>query len=427
MSTLINYEHIGIEGFKKQGERQFFVRVKIPAGVLSSLQAQKIADVSEKFGTGSIHLTVRGNMEIHRLEERYVGDVFRQLKSVGLELRGATGGAVRSVSCSSVLSEGFNQSQTLARKIQHHFTSNPHFEGVPKKFKIGVEGCYQDACHLIQDVCLVYSGESEGEKTYDVWIGGGLGKQPMEAFLYRQHLPEKRILALIESVLEIYMAEAEAGVRLKTLIKNKGRERFIQELDCKLESRRDLPLRSGFEQRLTSLSAQPGRGKLVVPVPFGQISGADLRRLAEFASRFSGDYLVLTSSQNLVLFVSSLAMEMEAMGELEENGFLAEEKIQGINFRTCPGSHECPRGLIATREIGPVVLAHLSESGRGLKVALSGCPNSCVRPQTADWGILARSKKPSFDVFRRQGENLGRVVHKDISLDELLNVVRKID
>jgi len=427
MNTAINFEHIGIEGFKKQADGRFFARVKIPAGVLSSQQAQKIADVAEEFGVGAIHLTIRGNMEIHRIQESFIGDVYRELKSVGLELRGATGGAVRNVSCSSALTEGFSQSQVLARKIQHYFTANPHFEGLPKKFKIGVEGCYQEAAHLIQDVCLVYSGETDGEKTYDVWIGGGLGRQPMEAFLYSKHLPEKRVMPLIEAVLEIYIAEAGAGVRLKSLIKEKGREKFIQQLDLILENRHDLPLRAGFEQRLTSLPSQPGRGMLVVPVPFGQLTSSSLRILADFGDQFSGGYLALTPSQNLVLFVSSLIKEMEVMKLLQDNGFLTEEKVQGINFRTCPGNHECQRGLVATREAGTEIVSNLSENGRALKVALSGCPNSCVRPQTADLGIVAKGKEPSFDIYRRQGDNLGKVVQKGLSLEELVSFIRKID
>jgi sulfite reductase beta subunit-like hemoprotein len=425
MSSLINFDCLGIEGFKKQGDGQYFVRIKIPAGVLSAEQADKIADVAEKYAAGGIHLTIRGGMEIHRLAQSFICDAYRELKSVGLELRGATGGSVRSVSCSSVLAEGYPQCQVLAGKIQRHFTGNPYFEGVPKKFKIGVESCYQDACHLIQDVCLVYSGESEGEKTYDIWVGGGLGKMPVEAFLYRQHLPEKKVIPVIEAVLEIYMAKAQKGKRLKTLIQEEGQDNFLQELDEKVACRKDLPLTIAFDQRLTSTPAQPGRGKVVVPVRFGQLSATYLRTLSNFAQQYSEGFLVLTPSQNVAFFIPSLEKEMEALDNLRKNGYLAVENMRGINFRTCPGSHECPRGLTATREVGEVLIANLNENGRALKVALAGCPNSCVRPQTADIGIVTKGKGPKFDVYRCQGETLGKVVHRGLDLDRLLEVIRK--
>ncbi len=426
MNTPINYECLGIEGFKKQPDGLFFVRMKIPAGVLSAVQAEKIADIAEKFARGGIHLTIRGNMEIHGLSERNIAEVYRELKAVGLELRGATGGAVRSVSCSSVLSERFPQCQILAGKIQRYFTGNPHFEGVPKKFKIGVEGCYQDACHLIQDVCLVYSGESAGEKTYDVWLGGGLGKKPVAAFLYRQHLPEKRIIPMIEAILEIYMAKAEIGKRLKSLIQEEGRDIFLQELDKNVARRKDLPLSMAFDQCLTSSPAQPARGKLVVPILFGQLSSSSLRTLSNFAEKYSNNFFVLTSNQNIVFFIPSLENETAAIKDLQKAGFLHEGQMRGINFRTCPGNHECSRGLIATREVGEQIISNLEDNGRALKVALAGCSNSCVRPQTADVGIVPKGKGPKYDIYRRHGESLGTVVHKGLDSEQLLKVVREI-
>jgi sulfite reductase beta subunit-like hemoprotein len=427
MSTAIHHEHLAIEGFKKQPDGRYFARVKLSAGVVSSQQASKVADIAENFGDGTVHLTIRGNMEIHGLDEAAIPDVYREFEAVGLKLRGAMGPAVRGVSSTTVLTDGFLQGQTLARKIQDHFSGNPHFEGVPKKFKIGVEGCYQDACHLIQDICLVYSGEINGERTYDVWIGGGLGRHPMKAFLYAKHLPEKRIFCLIEAVLEIYLAEAGPGIRLKSVIKDKGWDVFVQELDQKLAGREDMTLRSGFDQHLTLPSSDPGRGKLVVPVLFGQLGAASLREIAGFAERFSGGYLALTSSQNLVLFVAGLADEMEAMKCLQDKGWLTDDMMRGINFRTCPGNQECQRGLVATGDIGSEILTCLGEKGRGLKIALSACPNSCVRPQTADFGIIAKGKEPHFDVYLRQGGNLGRVTHKNLSLEELLKVIKEIE
>lgn len=426
MSTVVNHENIVIEGFKKQADGCFFARIKLPAGVISSTQVNKVADVAEEFGSGSIHFTIRGNMEIHRLPESCIGHVYRELKSVGLELRGATGPAVRAVSCTSVLTDGFLESQILARKIQLSFTGNPKFEGLPKKFKIGVEGCYQDACHLIQDLCLVYSGETDGEKTYDVWMAGGLGRHPVEAFLYAKHLPEKRVFPLIEAALEIYMAEAGAGVRLKTLVKEKGREAFIRELDLKLKDRKDMPLKVGFDQHLTPPSTEPGRGKLVVPIRFGQLDSASLRIVAEVARQFSGGYLALTSNQNLALFVGSLANEMEAMSHLQEKGLLTDDMMQAINLRACPGTHECQRGLIPTREIGSQILDRLGPNGHGLKIAISGCSNSCIRPQTADLGIVAKGQEPHFDIYQRQGEHLGKVVHRNLSQEDLLNLIQDL-
>jgi sulfite reductase beta subunit-like hemoprotein len=118
---------------------------------------------------------------------------------------------------------------------------------------------------------------------------------------------------------------------------------------------------------------------------------------------------------------------MEALTALRKADLLKEENMAGINFRTCPGTHECPRASAATREVGAEIIANLGGNGRALKLALAGCPNSCVRPQTADIGIVAKGKSPKFDVYRRQGEKLGKIIHRGLDMNNLLKVIREIN
>ena len=106
------------------------------------------------------------------------------------------GGAVRGIVCSTTFAEGFPVAQVLARKLHRHFAGNPHFEGLPKKFKVGVDAGYSGARHLIQDAGLVYVGTEEGSDLYDVWLAGGLGREPMPALLFEQRVAERRLLPL---------------------------------------------------------------------------------------------------------------------------------------------------------------------------------------------------------------------------------------
>ncbi|MEJ2199461.1 MAG: hypothetical protein P8X63_00375, partial [Desulfuromonadaceae bacterium] len=166
---VIDYAKLRLDGiYQQNGDGALMLRIKIPAGVLSAEQALKICDLSEQFSNGLLHLTTRGSMELHWLRHPDLPAIFRQLAAVGLTSRGACGGAVRGISCSTTLAPGFNQVQPLVRRLHRHFAGNPHFEGLPKKFKISVEAGYQEARHLIQDVGLVHVGDGH----YDVWIAG---------------------------------------------------------------------------------------------------------------------------------------------------------------------------------------------------------------------------------------------------------------
>ena len=101
-------------------------------------------------------MTTRGSLEFHDLRFEQLPLLQRGMAAVGLFSRGACGGAVRGISCSSGFGCGFNHSQVLARKLLHYFSGNPHFEGLPKKFKIAVEADYSGS-HVITSYSIHYT------------------------------------------------------------------------------------------------------------------------------------------------------------------------------------------------------------------------------------------------------------------------------
>ena len=56
----IDYQKLRLDGIYKQNEQgQLMLRAKIPAGVLSSEQAGKLAEIAGQFAGGRVHLTTR--------------------------------------------------------------------------------------------------------------------------------------------------------------------------------------------------------------------------------------------------------------------------------------------------------------------------------------------------------------------------------
>ena len=219
----IDYRNFKINGIYQYNDAaDLMVRAKLPAGVLSVVQAEAICDVSEKYSNGILHLTCRGNVEIHGLRGDTLPQVFRRYNAVGLTTRGACGGAVRSVICATAEGDGFSRIQLLARCLHDHFTGNPHFEGLPKKFKLGIENGYLGARHLCQDLVMVYLGQEDGRDLCDVWVAGGLGRQPQEGFLLAGRVSFERLIPLIEGVVKVYKKNTPAGKRLKYLLADIG-------------------------------------------------------------------------------------------------------------------------------------------------------------------------------------------------------------
>ncbi len=427
----IDYNRLRVEGVYKQNEDgQLMLRVKVPAGVLSVEQALKVADISDRFSNGVLHLTTRGSIELHWLVFDDLAEVLRQLSAVGLTSRGACGGAVRGIVCSTTFAEGFAVTQVMARKLHRHFAGNPHFERLPKKFKIGVDAGYEGSRHLIQDAGLVYVGTENGVDLYDVWLAGGLGREPIPALLYEEKVPEQRLIPLLEAAVRVHKQNTPVGKRLKHVVQAVGEERFRQLLADVLKDADELELADGFEKRLTALPHGPSI-RLEANIFAGEVETATFRRLAQLADRFAAGYLALTADQNVAFLLGDAGCREVARQALAEAGFTGETPAEQTVFRICPGNHECRMGLAATRDVAREVIAALGEQGRAMSWAISGCGNSCAQPQLADAGILAVKsvkeedgrRQPRFDLLRRGGSGFGQAVLQGLTTSELLQAV----
>lgn len=410
--------------YQQRDPARFMQRIKIPAGALSSIQAGQIARLAERHAGGRLHLTTRGSVELHDLQEVDLAPVQAGLLAVGLTGRGACGGAVRGVSCSTTFSPHYRECQALARRLHHHFTGNPHFEGLPKKFKIGVDGQRRGGRHLIQDCGLVFSGYTgEQAPLWEIWCAGGLGREPRPAFLLRERVEEHELLALLEAILTVYRARAGAGQRLKHVLAALGEAPFRAAVAAATRPLPTPPPASGLG---TNLDRPSTEAPLTVPVFAGELTADALHQLAQLAADYAEGVLLLTADQDIAL----VADGEKSRSALQQRLLLFDLGDQSLRpqpvCRVCPGSHECKMGLAPTREIARRLL---SEQGAAVATsfAISGCPNSCSQPQLADYGIVATRlvpddnglRTPRFDLYRRSGDALGTRIAEQLTDTEL--------
>lgn len=419
------YRLDGIYGQRQDGF--FMQRVKLAAGVISAGQARAVATAATRFGQGTIHLTSRGSMEIHWLKENDLPELKKFLATVGLTSRGACGGAVRGVTCSSQGAAGFPALESMARRLHRHFTANPRFERLPKKFKIGIEADTVSRRHLIQDVGLVLAASEPSATSYDLYLAGGLGREPQPGFLFEAGVVENRIIPLIEAIARVYAAHTPAGKRLKHLIREIGEHEFRHLVALEPTATEELPQVTGLREHLVRCSDTT---RIVAQVPAGELTGEQLTGLAGFADRFGGGVLMVTVDQDIAFHVSTAVDPAETEAALDLAGF-GESRV---TFRVCPGSHQCLVGLTPTRDVAATVIAAMGPLARSLRWAISGCPNSCTQPQLADFGIVSSSlvkddqgqRSPRFDLYRLGSEGLGNIVDCSLTLNGLCDRVREI-
>jgi len=418
-----------LEGIYGQRQKGFFMqRVKLPAGLISSAQARVVAQTAQRYARGLIHLTVRESMELHWLTEADLVPVARQLASVGLLSRGACGGAVRGVTCGALGCAAAPRLEALARRIHRHFTGNPRFESLPKKFKVGLEADAASGRHLIQDVGILPAGEN----TYDVYVAGGLGREPIPGYLFAEGVPEGGLIPLIEAIATVYARHGAPGKRIKHLVAQIGREKLKELVYAEPEAGRELPVAISHFDTLVPLSAS-GAERVEAAVFAGELPAEALAKCADFADRFSGGLLTVTSDQNLAFFLEEGIPRAEAQEALRGIGFGGDSR-DDVAFRVCPGNHECIMGLAPTRDVTAKMLQAMGERGGALSWAISGCPNSCAQPQLADVGIIAarleqegEARVPRYTVLRRGALPFAGEVRRDLTEAELLEAVRSMN
>jgi ferredoxin-nitrite reductase len=433
MPDKINLQQIRIEGIYQQKEENCFMqRVKLPAGVISAEQARKVAEIADSHARGKIHLTSRGSMELHWIPAADLQVVAKQMAAVGLNGRGACGGAVRGVVCSTLSSAGAPRLEAIVRMIHHHFTGNPRFEKLPKKFKIAVEADISSGRYLIQDLALIPVDVNSERLAFDVWVAGGLGREPRPAFLLAREVPWERVLGLIEAVVRLYIAVAPAGKRLKYVVAEIGEEEFLSRVLADPAVAEDLPAVSRLSAFLLPVPATPAH-RLEVSVFAGELAASELASLANIAARYAGGVLLVTCEQNIAFHLGQEVDPDAVREELVQAGFPGTGRREKVAFRVCPGSHECRMGLAPTRDIATELIKVMGPQGEKLGWAISGCPNSCVQPQLAEVGITAsrlvnveEERSPRFDLYRRTGTGLGGKMQEQLTFDELAEQVRRL-
>jgi len=89
----------GVYGQRQLGVQMF--RTKIPFGRLTAHQLITLADVSEKYATGNLHLTTRQNIQFHYVKLEDSPSIWTELAKADITAREACGNTVRNLTGSA--------------------------------------------------------------------------------------------------------------------------------------------------------------------------------------------------------------------------------------------------------------------------------------------------------------------------------------
>jgi sulfite reductase (NADPH) hemoprotein beta-component len=225
------------------------LRIAIPYGLLSARQLRKLADIARRYDRGYGHFSTRQNLQLNwpKLEE--VPEILAELATVQMHAIQTSGNCVRNITTdhfAGVARDEIVDSFVWCELIRQWSTFNPEFSYLPRKFKIAVNGAAADrAATEVHDIGVHALRDDSGEVGFRVLVGGGLGRTPMIGFTIREFLPWRHLLTYLDAILRVYNRYGRRDnlnkARIKILVKERGIERFREEVETEWAHLRDGP------------------------------------------------------------------------------------------------------------------------------------------------------------------------------------------
>ncbi len=442
------------------------VRIKVPYGGITPEQLEVIAELAEEYSDNILHITTRQDVQLHYVHIDDTPDLMRRLAAVDITTREACGNGVRNLTACPLAgvchTEAFDTTAYAAAMFRF-LLGHPDCQDFGRKFKPAFSGCAGEACGLVMmhdfgAIARRTVVDGVERRSFDVYVGGGLGTTPHQAKLLYEDHPVEELLPVVQSIARVFGRLGEKAnrnrARIKFLVAKLGIDEFRRLVDEERTTlphddrwtsylpsvedytespvreavpapAADAPLPEGYREWLRTnvyRQRQPGYAVATIALPLGDLSSVQTRQLAEVARRYVGDAVRTTVEQNIVLRWVAEGDLPALYEELVAIDLAAPGAGTIVDVTSCPGTDTCKLGIASSRGLAGELRTRLAarqfeldEAVRGLRIKVSGCFNSCGQHHVADIGFFGNSRKvngvtvPHFQVVLggRWRENAG--------------------
>jgi sulfite reductase (ferredoxin) len=384
----------------------FMLRIRIPAGRLTSEQLRAIAWCSERFGRDIADITDRQNVQLHWIRIEDVPRIWKRLESVGLSTQEACGDTPRvMIGCplAGVDAHEIIDATPYLLETERRYVGDNQFSNLPRKYKTSISGCRQQcAQHEVNDVAFVGVERPDGAVGFDLWVGGGLSTNPhiakrLGVFVEPELVPD--VWAAVTGVFRDYgYRRSRNHARLKFLMADKGpawfRETMEKEyLDFALPDGDAPPPSSDVHRDHVGVFEQQDGCSYVGFAPkAGRIPGHQLRKVADVADLYGDGRIRTTTQQKMVILGVEPRDTAELVGALEDEDLTVRPSPFRKGLMACTGIEFCKLALGETKGRAMWIANELEERlpdfDEDVRIHVNGCPNSCARFQVADIGLM---------------------------------------
>jgi sulfite reductase (NADPH) hemoprotein beta-component len=144
---------------------------------------------------------------------------------------------------------------------------------------------------------------------------------------------------------------------------------------------------------------QDGYSIVTVTLPLGDVTGAQMRVLAELALAYGDGTVRTTHDQDLILRWIPTSNARDVYRRLEAAGLGLPDAGTLADVTSCPGAEACRLAVTQSRGLGKLLSDRLRERPElvaavpGLDIKISGCPNGCGQHHIAGLGFQGSVRK----------------------------------
>ncbi|MFK3983500.1 precorrin-3B synthase [Micromonospora sp. NPDC050397] len=360
-------------------------RVRVPGGRLHRRQLAVLGAATADLGDGGLELTSRGNVQLRGLAPGAERELAARLWEAGL-LPSETHERVRNVIASTLSGRtagGRLDVRPLVDELDEGLCADPALADLPGRFLFTVDDGRGDVTGFGADVGLV-AVPTGGLAVLLSGTDTGVRVPPSAA--------AGVALLAAHAFLAEYADQGGGAWRLTEL--DDGVRRVTARLRAALDPATLLPpgepvsTTTPTRPAVGRVSQVDGRVALVLTVPLGRLTGAQVAALETASADGSGE-INITPWRTVVVPDLGTGEAGRRLAALTAEGLVAEATAGWVGVTGCAGRPGCAKALADVRTDAGRVHAAAGPEGSGLPVHWVGCERRCGRPTDRHVEVLA--------------------------------------
>ncbi len=468
----------------------YMMRLRIPAGEISSHQFKGLADLASEFGGGYAHLTTRANLQIREIKPKDTVKTLTRVQDLGLTARGSGADNIRNITANP--DSGFARDELLdvrphAKALHHYILNHRDLYGLPRKFNVAFDngGSICTAADTNDIGFYAYrvtaerlkAEELKAEKNatttstttpastafslppsafsspapgvyFRVLLGGISGHKDLARDTGLLIHPSEAV-AVAAAMLRVFLEHGDRTdrkkARLKYVLDKHGFDWFLEKTQAKLAfPLARLPLAACEPRRPSEKhswvgvrkQAQPGLNSIGVFIPVGRMSPRQMHALADLASTYGKSELRLTVWQNLLIPHIPDAFVPIVERTISRIGFTTTANPATAGIIACTGNKGCKYSSADTKGSAVSLIKHLStgeHTDTPVNIHITGCANSCAQHYCGDIGFISTKLSDGTEGYHMvvgggmdNEAGIARELFKGLRSSEINTTVEKI-